>query len=171
MKRIIATFVDSDDAAEARHLLRDVDLEPEKPDIENPFFDPATNMPEGRGLRWGGIVGGILGALVLFALGQNAIVIPRISPIMTAGPYVLVVLGFGVGTAVGSFIGGVIGTIRPVPAREQSRVAVVVPDHRTDEATDLLRDAGAETVEDAVTHHRHPLREHSTTSPASDGDV
>lgn len=158
MKRIIATFDDQDDAAEARQALRDADLEPDEPDIENPFFDPAASMPEGRGLLWGGVVGGLFGALVLFALSQNAFAVPRISPIMTSGPYMLVVLGFGVGAAVGSFIGGVIGALKPVPERDEPRLAVVVPDHRTGETATLLRDAGAATVEDAVTHHEHPHR-------------
>lgn len=168
MKRLVATFDDSESVADARRALRDADLQPAEPDIENPFFDPATSMPEGRGLLWGGVTGGVIGALVLFALSQNAFAIPRISPIMTAGTYMLVVLGFGLGVAVGSFFGGVVGSLRSMPERDEPRLAVLTPDHRTDEAADLLRDSGAKTVNDAVTHHEHPLRRQATDTATTD---
>jgi len=97
MRRIIATFEDAEDRTAAKEALRDADLKPEEPDIDNPFFDPATKMPESRGLVWGGLLGGLLGVLLLFALEQNLFWIPRISPIMTAGFHELLFLGFGLG--------------------------------------------------------------------------
>ncbi|WP_135366632.1 hypothetical protein [Halosimplex halophilum] len=167
MKRIVAAFENADDAAEAKQALRDDDLKPKEPDIDNPFFDPATKMPESRGLLWGGLIGGVIGAILLFAWNENVFWIPRLSPIMTAGRYELVALGFGLGAAVGGFIGGAIGTVRQLPEEELSRVAVVVPDHRTGEATSLLRSHGATTIEGAVTHHEHPQQSKATEAGTS----
>lgn len=158
MKRIVATFETEDDAAEAKRALHDEDLEATEPDVDNPFFDPASKMPEGRGLLWGGLVGALIGAVVLFAWNENVFWIPRLSPIKTAGRYELVLLGLGLGAAIGGFIGGVIGTTRRPPASEKPRVAVTVPDHRTDETESLLDSRGATSVAGAVTHHEHPQR-------------
>lgn len=169
MKRIVATFENADDAAEAKRTLRDEDLEPTEPDFDNPFFDPATRMPESRGLLWGGLVGGLIGAVLLFAWNENVFWIPRMSPIMTAGRYVLVLLGFGLGAAIGGFLGGAIGTVREPAELEKPRIAVTVPDHRTGEAASLFRSHGATTVESAITHHEHPQRSKATESdPSSD---
>lgn len=167
MKRIVAAFEDADDAAEAKQALRDEDLEPKEPDIDNLFFDPATKMPESRGLLWGGLIGGLIGAILLFAWNENVFWVPRLSPIMTAGRYELIALGLGLGAAVGGFIGGAIGTVRQPPEEEMSRVAVVVSDHRIGEAVSLLRSHGATTVEGTVTHHEHPQQTKATESGTS----
>lgn len=159
MRRVFATFEDAEQTADAGVALRDANLEPEEPDIDNPFFDPGASLPEARSLRWGGLVGGVIGALLLFALEQNVFWIPRISPIMTAGPYALVFLGFGLGVAIGGFLGGVIGTYRRVPEPARHRLVVSVPDHRVGETRDILRSNGATTVEDTVTYHEHPHRD------------
>lgn len=158
MRRIVATFDDTEEVTAAKQALRDAGLEPSEPDVDNPFFDPATTMPEKRGLLWGGLLGGLVGAVLLFMLDQNAFWIPRISPIMTAGQYMLVFLGFGLGAVIGGFLGGVIGTSRQVSQLDQPRVAVVVPDHRVGETTELLRDHDATAVDGTVTHHEHPQR-------------
>lgn len=167
MRRIIATFEDAEDRAAAKEALRDANLESKVPDVDNPFFDPATKMPEGRGLVWGGLLGGLVGALLLFALEQNMFWLPRISPIMTAGVYMLVFLGFGLGAAIGGFLGGAIGTYRQPPDIDQLRLAVETPDHRVDEAEDILRDHDATSVSDTVTYHDHPQRTQATDSPSS----
>lgn len=167
MRRIIATFEDAEDRTAAKQALRDADLEGQEPDIDNPFFDPATKMPESRGLIWGGLLGGLIGALLLFALEQNVFWIPRLSPIMTVGFYELLFLGFGLGAAVGGFLGGAIGTYRQAPDAEQPRLAVKTPDHRVDEAKDLLQDHDAISVNDTVTYHDHPQRTQVTDSPSS----
>lgn len=167
MKRIVATFENADDAAEAKRALRNEDLEPMEPDIDNPFFDPATKMPERQGLLWGGLIGGLIGAVLLFAWNENVFWIPRMSPIMTAGRYVLVLLGFGLGAAIGGFLGGAIGTVREPAELEKPRIAVTVPDHRTGDATSLLRSHGATMVDGAITHHEHPQRGEATESGTS----
>lgn len=164
MRHIFARFENAEDAADAESALRDVDLDHWTPDVENPFFDPSVRMPEVRGLIWGGLLGGLVGALVFAALDQHVFWIPRISPIMTAGSYALVFLGFGVGVASGAFLGGVVGTYRQVPDVDQSRLVVAAPDHRVGETRDVLRSHGATVVEDVVTHHEHPLRERATDS-------
>lgn len=158
MRRIVAAFDDTENATEARQALRDADLEPDEPDIDNPFFDPATTMPERRGLLWGGLLGGLVGAVLLFMLDQNVFWIPRVSPIMTAGQYMLLFLGFGLGAVIGGFLGGVIGTSRQVSALDQPRVAIVVPDDRSSETEDILHAQGATAVDGTVTHHEHPQR-------------
>ncbi len=156
MRRIVATFGDDDDETTARSALRDANLEPKDPEIDDLFFDPSTTMPEGRGLLWGGLIGGLVGAALLFGLEEYVFWVPRISPIMTAGRYELVLLGFGLGVAVGGFLGGVIGTYRRPPEPEQPRLAVVVPDRRVREVKRLLRDHGATAVDGAATRHEHP---------------
>lgn len=158
MKRLVATFDDSEAVADASAALRDAGFEPSEPDIENPFFDPVAELPERRGLLWGGLLGGLVGAVLLFALNQYVFWIPRISPIMTAGRYELVFLGFGLGVASGGYLGGALGTLRQVPNRDQPQVAVLVPDGRVGEAEDLLRSHGATAIEGVVTHHEHPQR-------------
>lgn len=168
MRRIVATFDDEDDAAAARRALRDADLKPETPAIDNPFFDPSADLPERRGLLWGGLLGGLLGAVLLFAVNQNLLWIPRFSPIMTAGRYVLLFLGFGLGATVGGFVGGVLGTAQRVPERDRPRVAVTVPDGRVRPTTGLLRRHGATDVADAVTYHEHPLETQSRDAETND---
>lgn len=158
MKRIVATFDETDAAAGAKQALRDAGLEPTEPDTDNPFFDPTATMPEARGLLWGGLLGGVLGAVLLFAMDQNVFWIPRVSPIMTAGQYMLVFLGFGLGAACGGFLGGVLGTYRRPTALDRPQTAVTVPDNRVGDVEALLRSHGATAVEGTVTHHEHPHR-------------
>ncbi|WP_415380520.1 hypothetical protein [Halosimplex sp. TS25] len=158
MRRIVATFDDTEEIGEAKQALRDAGLEPDEPDIDNPFFDPATTMPERRGLLWGGLVGGLIGAVLLFMMDQNIFWIPRVSPIMTAGQYMLMFLGFGLGAVIGGFLGGVIGTSHQVSELDQLRVVVMVPDNRVSETEDILRAQGATAVDSTVTHHEHPHR-------------
>lgn len=167
MRRLVATFENTEEATEAKQALHEADLEPEEPDIDNPFFDPATTMPEGRGLLWGGLLGGVIGAVLLFAMDQNVFWLPRISTIMTAGRYELIFLGFGLGAATGGFLGAVVGTSRKVPELDQPRVAVVVPDNRVNETENLLRGQGATAVDGTVTHHEHPLQTQVTESSTS----
>lgn len=76
-------------------MLREASLEPDELDIDNPFFNPAIKMPEGRGLLWGGLLGGFIRAVLLFMMDQNIFWIPRISPILTTGQYMLIFLGSG----------------------------------------------------------------------------
>lgn len=159
MRRIVATFDDGDAAAAARSALRDVGLEPRAPDVENPFFDPVADVPEAGGLLFGGLLGGLLGAGVLFAMTQSVFWVPRLSPIMTAGESELVFLGFGLGAAAGCFLGGVVGTVRELPDSDRERVAVTVPDDRVGDVANLLHANGAREVDGVVTHHEHPLRE------------
>lgn len=168
MRRIVATFDDTADVTATKQALRDAGLVAGEPEIDNPFFDPATTMPERRGLLWGGLLGGIIGAVLLFMMDQNVFWIPRVSPIMTAGPYMLTFLGFGLGAAIGGFLGGVIGTSRQVSELDQPRVAVLVPDYRVGETEELLRSRGATTIDGTVTHHEHPQQTpvaESSTAP------
>ena len=167
MRRIVATFDDIEETTEAKQALREAGIEPHEPDIDNPFFDPATKMPEWQGLLWGGLLGGLIGAVLLFMMDQNIFWIPRTSPIMTAGQYMLIFLGFGLGAAIGGFLGGVVGTSRQVPELDQPRVAVVVPDNRVDETENILREQGATAVDSTVTHHEHPLQTQVTESSTS----
>lgn len=153
MRRVVARYDDEDDAAEARAALHEMDLDPERPDVENPFFDPSARPPEARGLLWGGLLGGVVGAAILLAMALDVIWVPRLSPIVSAGRLSLVVFGFGIGAAVGGFIGGIWGTSREVPDPEGLRVAVEVSDSRVDDVKDRLRNYDASTVDDGVTRH------------------
>lgn len=153
MRRVVARYEDEADASDAAAELHEADLEPERPDVENPFFDPSARPPEARGLLWGGLGGGIVGAAILLAMALDLIWFPRLSPILTAGRLTLVTFGFGIGVAVGGFVGGVWGTLRDVPDPEGPRVAVRVSDVQVDDVKDRLRAHDPTAVDDAVTNH------------------
>lgn len=156
MKRVVARFDSEDDAEAAAEALDEAGLEPERPDIENPFFDPAVRMSEERGLVWGGLVGGVVGLVLFQAIAMDLLWIPRFSPMMSADELAIPVLGLGIGLAVGGFIGGALSTVRPVPEPEGSEVAVEVPDDRIGPATEMLLTHGATAVSDRVTYHENP---------------
>lgn len=151
MRRVVARYGDEEDAADAEAELREGDFGPERPDIENPFFDPSARPPEARGLLWGGFVGGIIGAAILLAMALDMIWFPRLSPVLSAGRLALLTFGFGIGAAVGGFVGGVWGTLKEVPDPEGPRVAVEVSDAQVDDVKDRLRKHDATTVDDGVT--------------------
>lgn len=153
MRRVVARYDNEKDASDAEAELREVDFDPSRPDIENPFFDPSARPPESRGLLWGGLIGGVIGATILLAMALDVIWFPRLSPILSAGRLALVTFGFGIGAAVGGFVGGIWGTLKDVPAAEGPRVAVEVADGRVHDVKDRLRKHDATTVDDAVTRH------------------
>lgn len=159
MRRIVARFEDEENAREAEAALSDADLDPDRPEIENPFFDPTAPLPEARGLFWGSILGGIVGLLFFQAINADVLWVPRWSPMMSADEYAVPFLGLGLGVVIGSFLGGVIGTLRPVPATDDAELVVDAPDDRVSEVTGLLRDRGATVVEGAVTYHENPQLE------------
>ncbi|WP_226022950.1 hypothetical protein [Halomicrobium salinisoli] len=156
MKRLVAAFDDGADVDAARDALREAGLDPSEPDVDDPFFDPTVAMPEERGLAWGGLLGGFLGAVLLLVVSKHLVSPWRFAPIMTAGPIALVFLGFGLGAASGGFLGGLLGTYRDVSERKRPRVAVVVSEGRVGEATSLLHDHGAAAVDSVASHHEHP---------------
>lgn len=156
MKRIIARFDSEDDAEAAEHALNEAGLEPERPRIDNPFFNPTIRMPEERGLVWGGLLGGVIGLVLFQAINMDLLWVPRFSPMMSADEFAIPVLGLGLGIAIGGFIGGVLGTLRPIPEPEGPEVAVKVPDDRIDRATEVIRTHGATAVSDRVTYHENP---------------
>lgn len=158
MKRVVAQFEDAAAKADAEQALRESDLEPQEPSIDNPFFDPSTRLPESQGLLIGALLGGLLGVVLLVAMDLDVFWIPRISPVMTAGRHTLATLGFGVGVAAGGFVGGVIGTAMEAPDLDDPRLAVVAPEHRVGEAEDLLEQHGATAIEGTAAYHEHPLR-------------
>ena len=153
MRRIVARYENDEDANTAEDELRDADLEPERPEFDNQFFDPSSNPPEKRGLLWGGLIGGVLGAILVLAMALDMIWVPRLSPIISAGRLSLATFGFGIGVAVGGFIGGIWGTLKGIPEPDGPRVAVEVSDARVGEVTDRMRSNGATTIDDAVTAH------------------
>ena len=151
MRRVVARYDDPDDATDAERELREEGYDPERPDIENPFFDPSARPPEARGLLWGGLVGGVVGAIVLLAMAMDMVWFPRLSPLLTAGRLALVTFGFTVGVAVGGFVGGVWGLFKDVPEAEGSRVAVRVSDAEVGEVEDRLQTHDPTAVDDAAT--------------------
>jgi hypothetical protein len=153
VKRIVAQYEDEESARAAEADLREDDLDPERPDVENPFFDPSARPPEARGLLWGGLIGGVIGAAILLAMAMDMIWFPRLSPLISAGRLALVTFGFTVGVAVGGFVGGIWGTLKEIPEPEGPRVAVEVSDAHVDDIKNRLRGHDATSVDDAVTRH------------------
>lgn len=153
MRRVVAQYDDSEDARDAEAELREADIEPERPDVENPFFDPSAKPPEARGLRWGGLIGGVLGAVIMLAMALDMLWVPRLSPLMTASRLVLLTFGFLVGAAAGGFVGGIWGTLKEIPEPDEPRVAARVPEAQVDDVKARLRDHDPTTVGDTVTQH------------------
>ncbi|ESP89819.1 hypothetical protein [Candidatus Halobonum tyrrellensis] len=153
MRRVVARYDDEGDAADAEADLRQAGLDPERPDIENPFFDPSARPPEARGLLWGGLVGGVVGAAILLAMAVDVLWVPRLSPIMSAGRLALVTFGFGLGAAVGGFVGGIWGTLGELSDPEGPRVAVRVSDAEVGDVKERLRTHDAVVVDDGATSY------------------
>ncbi len=153
MRRVVAQYTDRADARDAEAELREADIEPERLDVENLFFDPSAKPPEARGLLWGGLVGGVLGAALLLAMALDAIWVPRLSPLMTASRLVLLTFGFTVGAAAGGFLGGIWGTLKEIPEPDRPRVAARVPDAQVDDVKERLRAHDPTTVGETVTQH------------------
>lgn len=156
MKRLVARFEDADDAAAAEAALRNADFDPERPEFDNPLANPAATVPEERGLVWGGLIGGVIGVVILSTTYLNLFVVPRFSPMQSADPLSLLVLGLGLGVVGGGLVGGVIGTLRPITDPGDLAVGVTVPDSRGDEAENILRSHDATVVEGRVTYHEDP---------------
>jgi hypothetical protein len=66
-----------------------------------------TKAPEGAttGAEVGGVVGGTLGLLA----GMSALAIPGVGPLIAAGPIMATLAGLGVGGAVASLVGALVG--------------------------------------------------------------
>lgn len=156
MKRLVARFEEAADARDAEAALRDRGLEPDRPDVDNPFFDPTAPLPEASAIVRGALLGGLAGLLLFQAINVDVLWVPRLSPTMSADEYAVPFLGLGLGAAAGGFVGGVVGTLRPVPAPSGTAVTVEAPDDRVREAAGLLRDRGAAVVQGAVTYHENP---------------
>ena len=156
MRRVVARFDEEADARAATETLRERDLDPVRSAIENPLFDPTAPIPEARGLAWGALLGAFVGLLLFQAINADVLWVPRWSPMMSADEFAVPFLGLGLGAAFGGFVGGVAGTLRPVPASTAAELAVAVPDDRAGEVAGLLRDAGATTVRGRVTYHENP---------------
>lgn len=171
MKRIVARFEDEEDVRAAESALRDEGLDHHYAETENPIFDPTASLPEARGLFWGALLGGFVGLLFFQAINADILWVPRWSPMMSAGEYAVPFLGLGLGVATGGFLGGVFGTLRPVPAPAGADVIVEAPDHRVNEATGLLRDQGAAVVEGTVTYHENPEERRKSCSEQRGGSL
>lgn len=154
MRRLVARFDADEHARDAEAALRDHDLEPDGPTIENPFFDPTAPVPEATALAWGAILGGVIGLVFFQAINVDLLWVPRWSPMMSADEFAVPFLGLG--AAIGWFVGGVIGTLRPVPELTGTEVMVEAPDDRVNEAVGLLQDRGATVVQGTVTYHENP---------------
>lgn len=153
MRRVVARYETEEDADALEDELRDAALEPERPEFDNQFFDPSADPPEKRGLLWGGLIGGVIGAAIVMAMAVDLIWIPRLSPIISAGRLSLFTFGFGIGVAVGGFVGGIWGTLKEIPEPDEVRVAVEVSDARVGEIAERMRSYNATTVDEAVTTH------------------
>jgi len=140
-------FLESDINLVANNVQRGFTTEPRGTKVAEAHEHAAAT-----GAAAGGAVGGIAG----LAASLLGLAIPGIGPILAAGPIVTTLAGAGAGAVAGGLIGGltdlgVEDTHAEIYAeavrRGGSLVTVRVDESRADEATGILRDAGAVDID------------------------
>ena len=158
IKTVIGSFDSADDADRATRDLRsigfvdaDINLV-----VSNVRQGDETELPaigDGTGpVAKGAVAGGVLGGAAGLAVSLAGLAIPGIGPILTAGPIIATLAGAGAGAVAG----GVIGSLTELGVekndaelyaeavrRGSTLVALRTDESRVDEASAILRKAGA----------------------------
>jgi len=162
IKTVIGSFDSVDDADRAVRALRNAGFLDDDINLvaNNAQHGDADAKPrvvdaadtEHSGVTTGAVAGGALGGAAGLAASLMGLAIPGIGPILAAGPIVAALTGAGAGAVAGGLIGSLTNLgVEPSHAeiyaesvrRGGSLVTVRVDDSRADEATSILRSAGA----------------------------
>ncbi|HEY2817815.1 MAG TPA: hypothetical protein VGK44_11870 [Casimicrobiaceae bacterium] len=159
IKTVVGFFDNADDADRATRDLHNLGF----PDADINLVvsnvsqgDVETELPvlgDGTGpIAKGAVAGGVLGGAAGLAASLAGLAIPGIGPILTAGPIIATLAGAGAGAVAGSVIArltdlGVEKTDATLYAEAVRRGGTLVTlrtdERRADEASAVLRDAGA----------------------------
>ncbi len=162
VKTIIGAFDRMGDADRAARALRDAgfldsDINFIANDVRrNPDPGRVVERTEMSGAATGAVAGGALGGAAGLAASLMGLAIPGVGPILAAGPIVAALVGAGAGAAAGGLIGSLTDLgVEPAQAevyaesvrRGGTLVTVRTDESRSDEAADILRDAGAVDID------------------------
>jgi len=169
IKTIIGSFDRLDDAHRAARALRSAGFL----DSDINFIANNVRRDEGTadvadksdmsGVATGAVAGGALGGAAGLAASLMGLAIPGIGPILAAGPIAAALVGAGAGAAAGGLIGSLTDQgVEPEHAeiyaesvrRGGTLITVRADQSRTDEATAILRDAGAIDIDKRVDEWR-----------------
>jgi len=172
VKTVIGSFDRVDDADRAIRALRgagflDSDINLVANDVRRgDTTEPTVRNVAGEttsGAATGAVAGGALGGAAGLAASLMGLAIPGIGPILAAGPIVAALAGAGAGAVAGGLIGSLteLGVEKEhaeiyaeAVRRGGSLVTVRVDEARADEATSILRDAGAVDIDKRVEQWR-----------------
>lgn len=94
-------------------------LFPENPGTKDLGHEKNTKAPEAAAV--GGLVGGIICGVFAWAVGMGYVNLPALSMLVSAGPIVSALCGFGAGAIAGGILGALVGL--PMPEYEARRYA------------------------------------------------
>jgi len=169
VKTIIGSFDSMDDAHRASRALRSAGfLDSDINFIANDVRKDGSTVRTGEktdmsGVATGAVAGGALGGAAGLAASLMGLAIPGIGPILAAGPIAAALVGAGAGAAAGGLIGsltdqGVEAKHAEIYAESVRRggtlVTVRTDESRSEEATSILRDAGAIDIDKRVDEWR-----------------
>jgi hypothetical protein len=173
VKTIVGSFDRRDDADRAARALREAGfLESDINFIANDARRDGETRVVGKGIvdkddmsgaATGAVAGGALGGAAGLAASLMGLAIPGIGPILAAGPIVAALVGAGAGAAAGGLIGSLTDLgVEPERAeiyaesvrRGGTLLAVRTDESRSDEATAILREAGAVDIDKRVEQWR-----------------
>ena len=168
VKTVIGSFDSVDDANRAVRELgaagfldRDISLIANNVQRELPVGNPGT--VHDNAAATGAVAGGALGGAAGLAASLMGLAIPGIGLILAAGPIVATLAGAGAGAVAGGLIGGLteLGVEKEYAEiyaesvrRGGSLVTIRADESRVDEATEILRDAGAVDIDHRVEEWR-----------------
>jgi hypothetical protein len=164
VKTVIGSFDSVDDANRAVRELRAAGF------VERDINLIANNVQRGvategqdNAAATGAVAGGALGGAAGLAASLMGLAIPGIGPILAAGPIVAALAGAGAGAVAGGLLGGLteLGVEKDDAEiyaesvrRGGSLVTIRADASRADEATEILRDAGAVDIDRRVEEWR-----------------
>jgi len=169
IKTIIGSFDSMDDADRAARSLRSAGfLDSDINFIANNVRKDGSTARVGEktemsGVATGAVAGGVLGGAAGVAASLMGLAIPGIGPILAAGPIAAALVGAGAGAAAGGLIGSLTDQgVEPRHAeiyaesvrRGGTLVTVRTDETRSDEATSILRGAGAIDIDKRVDEWR-----------------
>ena len=150
MRTVVGIFNSKSAAEAAVGQLRGAGYDEEISIVTSPEGH-SSDFERGRSMSAGAATGGIVGGIAGIALGASALAVPGIGPLLAAGPVSALLTGVTTGGIIGGLsswgITGAEGRRYENALREGKILAFVHTDEgRVDEASQMMRNSGAESV-------------------------